>query len=550
MLLIDGQAGIPAPGVSAGGIPQEDELTKQKISPVHGLTVSGPELVTYVDPAFRVEAGRGPVDFVIEQAGLPRGKVAATGLPGDVDNNGRVDVVDALLVVLYILDSSIAIPNNGDISRGDVNSDGRIDTTDLWLILTNYVLQETGARPTPGGKMYWTAEGPPRIQRADLDGSNVEDLVTTGLDGPSGLALDLAAGKMYWTDSGTDRIQRANLDGSNVEVLVTTGLRQPEELVLDVAAGKMYWADWSTGKVQRANLTGSNVEDLVATGPSGPYGLALDISTAGGQAARTATLVPDPSTVVFENDGRWRAFTVRADASVVVAANPDTPRVEITGIGASSNQCPAESEEEVERHDGEAVHLAGCAAGQATVRLRRASDQTLLRTYTFTIEEAPTATPGTGVAKMYWTSRDRIRRGNRDGSRVEDLVTFGSPRGLALDMQGGKMYWNYQGSRIIWRADLDGSRRPHHFRQSCRSPWMWTLERSTGPTPGGIFPNRPGLPWLAQSEGLPWKSPGRTTRRPISMAGGRPRHHRVEQSRGTGPGCGRWKDLLGGLQHR
>ena len=48
--------------------------------------------------------------------------------------------------------------------------------------------------------------------------------MTTGLDMPRGLALDLGAGKMYWIDQGTDKIQRANLDGSDVEDLVTTGL--------------------------------------------------------------------------------------------------------------------------------------------------------------------------------------------------------------------------------------------------------------------------------------------------------------------------------------
>jgi hypothetical protein len=36
--------------------------------------------------------------------------------------------------------------------------------------------------------------GGSRIQRANLDGSGVEDLVTTGLNSPWGIALDVAAG--------------------------------------------------------------------------------------------------------------------------------------------------------------------------------------------------------------------------------------------------------------------------------------------------------------------------------------------------------------------
>jgi len=83
--------------------------------------------------------------------------------------------------------------------------------------------------------MYWTDLLAAKIQRADLDGANVEDLVTTGLSAPEGIALDLASGKMYWTDGGTDKIQRADLDGANVEDLVTTGLGSPVWIVLDLS---------------------------------------------------------------------------------------------------------------------------------------------------------------------------------------------------------------------------------------------------------------------------------------------------------------------------
>ena len=54
--------------------------------------------------------------------------------------------------------------------------------------------------------MYWTdwGTGPDlgtaKIQRANLDGSNIEDLVTR-LDTPRGPVLDVVGGKMYWTDT-------------------------------------------------------------------------------------------------------------------------------------------------------------------------------------------------------------------------------------------------------------------------------------------------------------------------------------------------------------
>ena len=140
-----------------------------------------------------------------------------------------------------------------------------------------------------GGKMYWTDyEGWRRtdtnkIRRANLDGSDVEDLVTLRWhrNRPIGIALDVSGGKIYWTDLDTDKIQRANLDGSNIEDLVTrtTGLRSPRGIALDVVSGKMYWTDYGTDKIQRANLDGSDVEDLVTTGLDFPNSIAIGIAT-------------------------------------------------------------------------------------------------------------------------------------------------------------------------------------------------------------------------------------------------------------------------------
>ena len=117
-----------------------------------------------------------------------------------------------------------------------------------------------------GGHIYWTDLGARSIQRADLNGFNVQTLVT-GLAGPAGIALDVAGKKMYWTDwnDTTDRIQRANLDGSNLETLIPTGsgLFAPLGLTLDAAGGKMYWTDANPDRIQRANLDGSNLETLV-----------------------------------------------------------------------------------------------------------------------------------------------------------------------------------------------------------------------------------------------------------------------------------------------
>ena len=211
------------------------------------------------------------------------------------------------------------------------------------------------------GKMYWTDVGTDKIQRSNLDGGSVEDLVTTGLQDPFGIALDESGGKMYWTDLGTDRIQRSNLDGSGVEALVTTGLQDPFGIALDASGGKMYWTDWGTRRIQRSNLDGSGVEALVTTGLSYPRGIALDAS--GGK--------------MYWTD--WGADKIQR-------ANLDGSGVE--DLVTTGLQDPS----------GIALDVSG--------------------------------------GKMYWTDQgaDKIQRANLDGSGVEDLVTTGLdvPSSIAL----------------------------------------------------------------------------------------------------------------------
>ena len=58
------------------------------------------------------------------------------GILGDVDGNGVVDIVDALIVAMYSVYPSIDLPSNSNISLGDVNYDGQIDFIDAYLIGT------------------------------------------------------------------------------------------------------------------------------------------------------------------------------------------------------------------------------------------------------------------------------------------------------------------------------------------------------------------------------------------------------------------------------
>ena len=62
----------------------------------------------------------------------------------------------------------------------------------------------------------------------------------TGLSDAFDVVIDPARGKVYWTDV-TNKIQRANLDGTQVEDLVNAALGfQPPGITLNPSAGKIY----------------------------------------------------------------------------------------------------------------------------------------------------------------------------------------------------------------------------------------------------------------------------------------------------------------------
>ncbi len=255
--------------------------------------------------------------------------------------------------------------------------------------------------------MYWTDSSIKKIQRANLDGSGVRDLIAAGLGRPHGMALDPSSGKMYWTDLNFDSIQRANLDGSHIETLVATGSIAPIGITLDVEAGKMYWTDSASHKIQRANLNGSGIEDLVTTGLQWPQGIALDVT--GGKMYWT-----DGGTVKIQRsnlDGSGvedlYSMSFGAGAPIGIALDVCGGKMYWTDVVNHRIQRANMNGSNVEILVTTGGNLRGIALDAA-------------------------------AGKMYWTDTlfDKIQRANLNGTGIEDLVTTGLdyPIGLALDV--------------------------------------------------------------------------------------------------------------------
>jgi hypothetical protein len=114
-------------------------------------------------------------------------------------------------------------------------------------------------------KMYWTDPGNGKIQRANLDGSNIEDLVQIGNNAAYAIALDLENKHMYWTERNTNLIRRANLDGSNAQTIINTTTFNdvfPQCIALDVPNKKIYFTIQGGTGVSRSNFDGTGIENL------------------------------------------------------------------------------------------------------------------------------------------------------------------------------------------------------------------------------------------------------------------------------------------------
>ena len=69
--------------------------------------------------------------------------------------------------------------------------------------------------------MYWTDWGnDPKIESANLDGTDRLVLVNESLGWPNGIALDFEQRMVFWGDAREDKIEGMNMDGTNRRVLI------------------------------------------------------------------------------------------------------------------------------------------------------------------------------------------------------------------------------------------------------------------------------------------------------------------------------------------
>ncbi len=328
------------------------------------------------------------------------------------------------------------------------------------------------------GKLYWTEWDIEKVHRANLDGTNVEDIFTTRVKRILGIAIDTEQQKIYWTNwQFPPKIQRANLDGTDNEMLLTTELN-PNGIALDTSEQKIYWTNPEASKIQRSNFDGTNIEDIPIDGLCAPYGLDLDTNeskiywTDGctgihrsnldgtGVEMLVAEEIAYPNDVAVDiNNGKiyWPNYKVHK----IQRANLDGTDVEDIielpkvpwGIALDVKEGKIYLTEQ---------HVNTGAGIILRLNLDGTKPQTVLKPANIQLEKTRLSGPS-GIAvdpyrgKIYWTDLNpgRIHRANLNGTNPEDFVTgVNGGRFIALDLTRAIDAWsvaNHQGKQpTLW----------------------------------------------------------------------------------------------------
>ena len=83
------------------------------------------------------------------------------------------------------------------------------------------------------GYIFWSDVTERNIKRFRIDIASTTTIITS-IGVCDGLAVDWRASQLYWTDMTYDTISVSDLDGNNQVRLISTGLEKPRAIALDL----------------------------------------------------------------------------------------------------------------------------------------------------------------------------------------------------------------------------------------------------------------------------------------------------------------------------
>lgn len=347
-----------------------------------------------------------------------------------------------------------------------------------------------------GGKVYWIRTGwDSRIQRSDLDGSDIEILFTDDSSEGFGIDLDISNGKIYWTLRATpnqsSKIRKSNFDGTSVEDLTNITFPPTPGVVSGIhgvtvksGTNAIYWINRASKSINKADLSGNNILNILNNAPSNPSDLAIDEVNGkiyfgersffgGGTEKRLQRSNIDGT------NAELIANTIYGVAAMAID-NLDDKIYWIDGDAIKKSDLDGTNIEVVQNisfatYAGsislDLVNSKIYWTDNGTEGIKRSDlDGANTENVIFSGSAEITCTAlDIDEGKIYWTSFSNadgnyIRRANLDGTNVEDLIEFNSTEfslGLTLDLTNDKMYWTRLTSNSdpnnIRRANLDGT---------------------------------------------------------------------------------------------
>ncbi|XP_025830641.1 very low-density lipoprotein receptor-like [Agrilus planipennis] len=105
--------------------------------------------------------------------------------------------------------------------------------------------------------IYWTDTGKNTIELANFEGQMQKTLIQDSLEEPRAIAVNPLEGWMFWTDWGsTPKIEKAGMDGSHRQVIVSYEVKWPNGLTLDLVKKRVYWVDAKLNTISSCDYNG------------------------------------------------------------------------------------------------------------------------------------------------------------------------------------------------------------------------------------------------------------------------------------------------------
>ncbi|XP_007455888.1 PREDICTED: low-density lipoprotein receptor-related protein 4 [Lipotes vexillifer] len=355
--------------------------------------------------------------------------------------------------------------------------------------------------------VFWSDVTLDRILRANLNGSNVEEVVSTGLESPGGLAVDWVHDKLYWTDSGTSRIEVANLDGAHRKVLLWQNLEKPRAIALHPMEGTIYWTDWgNTPRIEASSMDGSGRRIIADTHLFWPNGLTIDyagrrmywvdakhhvIERANLDGSHRKAVIsqglPHPFAItVFEDSLYWTDWHTKSinSANKFTGKNQEIIRNKLhfpMDIHTLHPQRQPAGKNRCGDNNGGCTHLClpsgqnytcACPTGFRKISSHACAQSKWVFFYVYAYMSR--------WRYMYWTdwgASPKIERAGMDASGRQVIISSNLtwPNGLAIDYGSQRLYWADAGMKTIEFAGLDGSKRKVLIGSQLPHPFGLTL---------------------------------------------------------------------------